>query len=77
MQIQLQDFLMAYRESGTGIPLLLIHGFPLNSGMWEPQLTGLADSAWCWLLTYVVMESLKQLQEYTEWSCSPMIARHF
>lgn len=27
-------------------PLLLVHGFPLDSGMWEAQLTGLAAQAY-------------------------------
>lgn len=36
---------VAYEESGSGTPLLLIHGYPLNRTMWEPQLHGLADVA--------------------------------
>jgi pimeloyl-ACP methyl ester carboxylesterase len=31
--------------SGDGHPLVLVHGFPLNSNMWAPQLGGLASSA--------------------------------
>ncbi len=32
-----------YRESGSGNDVvLLLHAFPLHSGMWEPQLAGLA-----------------------------------
>jgi 3-oxoadipate enol-lactonase len=36
-----------YRQSGApeSPALLLIHGFPLDSGMWEAQLDGLADRA--------------------------------
>ncbi len=30
---------------GDGVPLLLIHGFPLHRGMFAPQLEGLADLA--------------------------------
>lgn len=30
---------------GDGVPLLLIHGFPLHRGMFAPQLEGLADVA--------------------------------
>jgi 3-oxoadipate enol-lactonase len=36
---------VAYEERGTGRPLLLIHGYPLNRTMWEPQLHDLADLA--------------------------------
>lgn len=37
------EFLIAYQDSAGGIPVLLIHGFPLNSNLWGPQLDGLAD----------------------------------
>lgn len=29
---------IGYREAGTGQPVLLVHAFPLNADMWEPQL---------------------------------------
>jgi 3-oxoadipate enol-lactonase len=45
MQAQINDFRMAYEDRGQGIPLLLIHGYPLNRRMWQPQLEGLADVA--------------------------------
>lgn len=32
---------MDWRERGAGDALLFIHGFPLNSAMWEPQLAHL------------------------------------
>ncbi|MCL4257119.1 MAG: alpha/beta fold hydrolase [Anaerolineales bacterium] len=32
------------QSSGTGTPVLLIHGFPFTSRMWQPQLHGLADA---------------------------------
>src|SRR6202049_4841262 len=31
-------------DVGEGVPLLLLHAFPLSRRMWRPQLTGLADS---------------------------------
>jgi pimeloyl-ACP methyl ester carboxylesterase len=31
------------RESGSGVPLVLLHAFPLNSAMWLAQREGLAD----------------------------------
>lgn len=30
-------------ESGTGMPLLLVHGFPLDHTMWRFQIDGLSD----------------------------------
>lgn len=35
----------SFDESGSGIPLLLIHGFPHDRTLWEQQLSGLQDVA--------------------------------
>ncbi len=35
------DFTMAFQDSADQIPLLLIHGFPLDSTLWELQFQGL------------------------------------
>jgi 3-oxoadipate enol-lactonase len=44
MQIQLRDFQMEFEDTGgNGLPLLLIHGYPLNHTLWQPQIEGLAD----------------------------------
>lgn len=32
------------RESGAGVPVVLLHAFPLNSAMWLAQREGLADA---------------------------------
>jgi pimeloyl-ACP methyl ester carboxylesterase len=45
MKIHLRGFDMAYQEAGEGIPLLLIHGFPLNREMWAPQIQPLSSEA--------------------------------
>jgi pimeloyl-ACP methyl ester carboxylesterase len=37
------DFVMAFQDSCDKPALLLIHGFPLSSQMWEPQLEDLAE----------------------------------
>ncbi|MBI4672095.1 MAG: alpha/beta hydrolase [Chloroflexi bacterium] len=37
--------LVGYDESGSGMPLVLIHGYPLNRMMWEAQWEGLTQSA--------------------------------
>lgn len=44
MQIKLPDIMMEYEMRGSGNPLVLIHGYPLNSMMWESQFD-LADAA--------------------------------
>jgi 3-oxoadipate enol-lactonase len=31
-------------QAGNGIPLLLIHGYPLDHTLWQPQVDGLADA---------------------------------
>lgn len=38
---------MRYDDIGTGIPLLLVHGFPLDHGMWRPQVEALRDECRC------------------------------
>ncbi len=35
--------LLQHREAGKGTPLVLVHGFPFDSRMWDDQLAGLAD----------------------------------
>lgn len=37
------DFTMVYQDSAAGLTLLLLHGFPLSSAMWEPQIEGLGE----------------------------------
>lgn len=45
MIIKLQDANLNVEDLGGGIPLLLIHGFPLNLEMWRPQIESFSDSA--------------------------------
>jgi 3-oxoadipate enol-lactonase len=45
MTEQYDDFTMAYQDTCDQMVLLLVHGFPLDSGMWELQLQDLADVA--------------------------------
>jgi pimeloyl-ACP methyl ester carboxylesterase len=38
MHTETQVFSLHFLEEGNGRPLLLIHGFPFNARMWQPQL---------------------------------------
>ncbi len=40
-----EDYLMAFEDSCDRVPVLLIHGFPLSSSLWDFQIDGLADIA--------------------------------
>lgn len=37
MHVQVNGISLAYREKGTGLPLIFLHAFPLNRTMWAPQ----------------------------------------
>lgn len=45
MQVSINGYTMAYDEAGHGLPLIFVHGFPLNRQLWQPQLDGLSDVA--------------------------------
>jgi 3-oxoadipate enol-lactonase len=40
------DMILACDDSGSGQPLLLIHGFPLNRTMWRPQIEALTGAGY-------------------------------
>jgi pimeloyl-ACP methyl ester carboxylesterase len=42
-QIQVGGLTIAYRQAGHGVPLVLLHGGPLDSREWRRQLEGLSD----------------------------------
>ncbi len=46
MRAQLPGLTMAYDATGSGRPLLFLHGYPLSRRIWQPQLEGLLDAAW-------------------------------
>lgn len=33
-----------YVQAGQGVPLLLVHGYPLDHALWQPQIDALADA---------------------------------
>jgi pimeloyl-ACP methyl ester carboxylesterase len=43
-QIEIGGHRIAYRERGSGWPLVLLHGWPLDSREWWRQLDGLSDA---------------------------------
>ena len=40
-----------YEDHGTGQPVILIHGYPLNGASWEKQVPVLLDAG-CRVITY-------------------------
>lgn len=38
--------MLKYDELGKGLPVVLLHGFPLCRQMWAPQMTALADAGY-------------------------------
>ena len=45
MRAQLPGLLMAYTDEGEGLPLLLLHGYPLSRRLWQPQVEALSGAA--------------------------------
>lgn len=45
MQTTIDDRRVGYESAGNGVPLLLLHAFPLNRTMYEEQAEGLRDIA--------------------------------
>ena len=43
-RIKVNDVELNVVERGSGTPLLLVHGFPLDHSMWRGQLDGLSDT---------------------------------
>jgi 3-oxoadipate enol-lactonase len=44
-RVEFNGLSMAYDDQGEGIPMVCIHGYPLNRQIWRPQWEGLASSA--------------------------------
>lgn len=44
MKCTVNDIGMAYDDMGVGRAVMLIHGFPLNRRMWQPQLEAVAEA---------------------------------
>lgn len=44
MPAESAEVALHYEAAGEGLPLVLIHGFPLSGAIWQNQLAGLSDS---------------------------------
>lgn len=42
MKVRIGEVELSYQEAGRGVPLLLVHGFPLSRAMWQPQIRALS-----------------------------------
>lgn len=45
MNLTVNGIQLNVRTAGAGPPIVFVHGFPLNSGMWQPQLEMLSEAA--------------------------------
>lgn len=43
MKVEVNGIEMSYTDRGTGLPILFVHGFPLDGALWQPQLDALSD----------------------------------
>jgi 3-oxoadipate enol-lactonase len=44
MKRRVNDITIAYDDQGSGLPVVLLHAFPLSRAMWEPQATALVQT---------------------------------
>ena len=42
-EVNINNQTINYTERGRGLPLVLIHGFPLDNRIWESQVAALSD----------------------------------
>jgi 3-oxoadipate enol-lactonase len=45
--LEILDDALAHADVGHGLPVVLLHAFPLNRGMWEPQIAALFGECRC------------------------------
>jgi 3-oxoadipate enol-lactonase len=43
VKVEFNDVEISYVDRGAGLPILFVHGFPLDSTLWQPQLDALSD----------------------------------
>jgi pimeloyl-ACP methyl ester carboxylesterase len=42
--IKLGDIQFAYDDTGVGLPVVLLHGYPFNRSLWNEQVSALRNS---------------------------------
>ncbi len=47
MKVRIGDITLAYDDSGGGMPVVLLHGFPHDRSIWSAQLRGLSGQCRC------------------------------
>lgn len=47
MIVSIEGATLGFDDTGTGMPIVFLHAFPLNRTMWTPQVRRLADRARC------------------------------
>jgi pimeloyl-ACP methyl ester carboxylesterase len=45
-QVAAGEVELAYEDSGSGVPVVLVHGFTLDRSMWDPQVPALLDAGY-------------------------------
>ncbi|HEY3284681.1 MAG TPA: alpha/beta hydrolase, partial [Armatimonadota bacterium] len=48
MTVTLETTQLAHEDHGTGVPVVLLHAFPLDRRLWAPQVPELSRA--CWLI---------------------------
>lgn len=43
MKVEFNDVGLSHVDRGGGVPLLFVHGFPLDGTLWQPQVDALSD----------------------------------
>jgi 3-oxoadipate enol-lactonase len=46
-EMEVSDDALAHADVGRGLPVVLLHAFPLNRSMWEPQIAALFGECRC------------------------------
>ena len=42
--IRVDDIELAYMDTGMGLPVVLLHGYPFNRSLWNEQVVALSNS---------------------------------
>jgi len=45
MYTQINNLKIAYTDVGEGLPIVFVHGYPLDRQLWRPQVAGLSNTA--------------------------------